>query len=265
LTYAAGLAAFLRQQDAAPAAGVAVIGIRLGRAGAPGDRLSRWRALIWKELHLQQWAIYLGAGGLVLVAVQRVLAPLATEPGSPTRIAHALLWLLVAALGISVPALVGATTVAEERRLGTLSGLRAAPVSHSAQFLLKLALAWTLALVFGLCVLLGANVDRGILFLLPSAIVLIAIHASSLSRNLIETIAVASVIGTVVVLLPFWVGERTVPPRAWILLPLVLGLLAYWNAREIVPSVRTRWLNAAVIGAAAVTYAVVFGTLARLG
>jgi hypothetical protein len=257
VAYAVALLLFLTRDDAAPSQALAVFGFRLRAARRPAARVSPWRALIWKELHLQQWSLFLGLALPPLTLVAVALAPLHTPHG--VRVGGRLAGVGVVALTAILPALIGLTTVAEERRTGTLAWQRTLPVPHWKQFGLKLAVAWGLGLLCTPWVPLVLG-DRLVgVVVAVSATVLLTVFASSLASNVVEAIALSfagflALLVTAVGGFVYLVQEARWVPMLAAFLPTagVLIVLAGWNAREVTVSRRRLWATVAAIVVVAV-------------
>jgi len=165
-------------------------------------------------------------------------------------------------LAFGVPALIGTTAVADERRTGTLAWQRTLPVPHWKQFGVKLGVAWGLALLCAPWVPLVTGEGSSLAFVpAVSAIVLVAAFASSLSRHVVHAMALS--LALFLALLVATDGGRwfwsLVDEARWLpLLATLLGaagvlvVLTGWNAREVTVSRRRLWANVAVIVAAVV-------------
>jgi hypothetical protein len=257
--YVAALLLFLTREDGAPSRALAVSGFRLRGAAHPAGRVSPWRALVWKELHLQQWSIYLGLALPVATLIAVALAPLEAQSGA--RVAGRFAGLAVVGVVVltaTVPALIGLTTVAEERRGGTLAWQRTLPVPQWKQFGLKLGVAWGLGLLCTpwVSIVLG---DKFVgVVIAVAAIVLLTVFASSLASHVVEAIALS--FGGFLALVPAASKFlHLVQERRWMaLLAAVLAMagvlivLAGWNAREVIVSRRRLWATMAAIVVVAV-------------
>ena len=141
LTYAFGLWLFLKRQDVAWLAGDVTIPLApawlVGRAAQaqPGRRFGALRALLSKELHLQQVNLICGVLFVLLFAGAAVAkrSDLKIADVSVQDILLGFLFLIWALM----PLLIGAVSIAEERRLGILEWQQSLPVSRSRQFLAK--------------------------------------------------------------------------------------------------------------------------------
>ena len=174
------------------------------------SRLGNWRvwALAKKELCLHQSA-YWCAVGYVFLALGDIMVVRAmpNSPGTKPAIDPGLTTLFLWLLGlIMLPLIVGATSVAEERRLGTLEAQQSIPISRSCQFNVKLLVTLSLALLLGgLLPELMLKVMRitfpgeiewpGLSFsiwrdgvIAPVAIALVACYISSFARSTLHAI-----------------------------------------------------------------------------
>ena len=234
-------------------------------------RLAPWRALVRKEFQFNRVFLW-GMGGLFLLDLGEVgvrfLRRNAVGDLNGTLMALGLIpWVLM-------PLLIGCTSIADERNLGTLEGQLCQPASARRQFLVK----------FGLVLLFGGLLSTVLPFAsemvawamgvdpeLPgsgglfsiwaantawmTALALLAFYASSLSKNLLHALPVA--IGTLVVLglVAFLFIHLSEPqgPRLWHpLLPVLIGAagftvalpwLAYRNFRSQYETRRLWWRN----------------------
>jgi len=267
---------FRRAEDAPWSGGVITLPgwMTLAQASpsAPAERrLAPWRALIRKELHFNQVLLW-GMGLLFLfdlgeVGVRFLRRNAVGELNSGLMGLGLVPWVLM-------PLLIGCTSIADERNLGTLDGQLCQPVSKRRQFLVKLgfvllfggllstllplaaeALAQGIGLPPGLPGHLVLALDTAVMM----ALALVAIYASSLTRNLLQALPVA--IGTVVVLgltTSCFVLLSEPSPRLWNpLLPMVIataGLmvalpwLGYRNFRSQYETRRIWWRNGLGLG-----------------
>jgi alpha-tubulin suppressor-like RCC1 family protein len=150
-TYTLGLRLFLKQQDTAWLAGdvnfpllPAWLGNRTAPA-QPGRRYRRLTALLSKELHLQQASLLCTALFVMLFVAAAVVRR--TEIRVLEIALHELLLGVAVLLWVMLPFLVGAGTIAEERRLGILEWQQSLPMSRRRQFLAKLLPACTLSVL----------------------------------------------------------------------------------------------------------------------
>jgi hypothetical protein len=113
-------------------------------ASATVTRHHPLRTLIAKELRLQQLAIVIAVLWAVAYAVikaagsERMLAPRAPEV--------TLLTVLTVFYALALPAVIGSLACAEERNIGTLESHLLLPISATKQWVLKVAIAFGLAL-----------------------------------------------------------------------------------------------------------------------
>lgn len=240
------------------------------------------RALFWKELKLQQIAL-IGMGGLFLLHVG-VVAFIKAKHG-PLEIS--LLWSMLEMFGgiwLIVPLVTGSLNVADERRLGTMEWHLCLPISSRVQFTIKLLVV--IALSGGLSALLlmtaerigsaigagvplGGGVNTGLaigdapVFPMWSAFVLapvfvsislISFYASTLSRNIMQSVATAVVTG--IILVSAWAIAQSIRRMggiwlwkwplltiiAWPTLAVAFIWLAYGNFRRL-SETRRLWLR----------------------
>jgi hypothetical protein len=257
VAYAVALLLFLTREDAAPSQSLAVFGFRLRSARRPAGRVSPWRALVWKELHLQQWSLYLGLALPLLTLIAVALAPFEAQRGA--RVAGRIALVGVVGLTAMVPALIGLATVAEERRTGTLAWQRTLPAPHWIQFGVKLGVAWVLGLLCTPWVPLVLGDKLVGIVIAVAAIVLLTVFASSLASHVVEAIALsfAGFLALLVIAvgrLVYLVQEaRWVPLLAsFLAVASVVIVLAGWNAREVTLSRRRLWATVAAIVVVAV-------------
>ena len=191
---------------------------RLARLGCSAGRLASSScrscrpiaALLVKELQLQQVSL-LGMAALFVLHLGVVLARKATL-GSLQGTARAV-FDFYPFVWVFVPLLVGSLSVAEERRLGTMEAHLGLPVSSRIQFVIKFLFVLVLGGLLSSALLLaaesvatvlGAPAQIGIfepgetpvvLFCTLLAVSLISFYASSLTRNLLQAMAVSVVLG----------------------------------------------------------------------
>jgi len=240
------------------------------------------QALIRKEFQLNQVPL-LGMGVLFLLHLGVVLLRYLHRNPDPAD--H--LWIdLNSALGafgsvwIIAPLIIGCTSVAEERKLGTLAGQLCQPVTARRQFLVKLGftlgVGGLLSALFcltaeGIGRSLGLNghgmVAEEVLVITAGllAVALIAFYASTLTRNLLQALpaAVGTALGIGLVLQLFYGSSffnfmatdfvfwsHLLPCFIFAgLLPLTLAWLAYQNFRCLPESGRLWRRNVATLAA----------------
>ena len=186
------------------------------------------RALLGKELRFQQINFLLAGGLLVMHLIFGLLKPrMHIAESSMLNAVISLFWMV----WIIMPALVGGSAVAEERRFGTLEAQLCLPVSRHWQFALK-------ALVtLGCGVLLGATVPVALALMHPGSdfsipawiigcaiVVLMAFYASSLTQQLLQALCVTIGILVVGFGLSVWL-VRSFSPDSW----FVLFGFALWH------------------------------------
>lgn len=212
---------FLHAQDAAWTDGILALPQMTRRrsenraAGAvPSAR--PLRALLGKELRFQQ-INFLIAGGLL--ALQ--LVALIVQRFANTAAGHSLLDVVVDlfwAIWIIMPALVGGSAVAEERRFGTLEAQLCLPVSWNWQFALKVLVTMGCGVLLGAAVpvalaLIHAGSGSFILaWIIGCAIVaLMAFYASSLTQQLLQAFGVSIGLCVVGFVLAYWLAGSFSP------------------------------------------------------
>jgi hypothetical protein len=161
-------------------------------------------ALLKKELQLQQVSL-MGAAALLVLHLGVVM--LRTHHKFPRDSAGEILTSIFWLLWLVLPVVVGAMSVAEERRLGVMEGQLCLPASRRVQFVTKGFLALSLGIFLGgvmpcLIEMLGggftiwhgrSEVHTGILLILGLAIwlSLVGFFASSLARNFLQAVGFA--------------------------------------------------------------------------
>ena len=191
---------FFRAQDLAWTGGAVVLPEMRGWAQFRAGGLRRaWRpkmALLGKELQLHQ-AQYVVA---VILAVLNSGA-LAIRHWGHFRMNSDTLFVLenVFMVWLVLPLLLGCAAVAEERKLGTLAGQVCLPVQRRSQFLIKALVVLGGSLVFGVGMPLLFHVapegDDFLKMLSIMAVTIggVAFYVSTLTRNLLQTLAPAIV------------------------------------------------------------------------
>jgi hypothetical protein len=141
LTYALGLRLFLKRQDVAWGSGDVTIPLapawlaRRATQAQPGRRFGALSALLYKELHLQQ--VNLLCGVLFVLLFAGVAAARRSDLKVGEVAIHDILLAFLFMIWVLMPFLIGAVTIAEERRLGILEWQQSLPVSRFRQFLAK--------------------------------------------------------------------------------------------------------------------------------
>ncbi len=235
------------------------------------------RALIGKELHLQQINFFCGLVLLLLFAPAFVPGTLwnANEWNRVSEILRLVWWQVLAV----IPLLAGAVTISEERRLGLLEWQFTLPPSRLRQFLNKLFAAYVLSLLLGALFpwLLNGLVwsyatqratfigDAGFqgsvlmsLAVFAGSATTLGLYASSLSKNLVESLTfagilmLASVAATVLVLSTF---NRYSPSPlllgGWLAVPtlfVLLLILSFRNCMKPVTGFRRVLSDAPILG-----------------
>jgi hypothetical protein len=205
---------FLRMQEVGWTGGVVALpGLPAARAAETGVRRRRpWRALLWKELQLHQVGL-MAIAGLFALHLLVIFVRHAERARLSQMVLYGLesfggLWLLV-------PLVVSATSVAEERRLGTADALRTLPFSARAQFVVKLLFVLViggllspvlLVLAEGIGRSLGLSAHLGgltameleLLWLVTAALAVIGFYASTLTRNVVQALGAGVMAAAVV-------------------------------------------------------------------
>jgi ABC-type transport system involved in multi-copper enzyme maturation permease subunit len=200
---------FRRAQDA-PWSGGAIIlpewmstRITLASAAAKSSQ-TPWRSLVRKELQFNQVAL-LGMG--VLFLLQLGVVGLRYLHQHPTDIFWRDLNSGLEAFGslwVMVPLIVGCTSVAEERRLGTMEGQLCQPSAIVRQFWVKLGFTlvvggllstFLLLMAEGFARVMGLTASDAVVNAVSSgalcALAMIGFFASTLTRNLLQALAAA--------------------------------------------------------------------------
>lgn len=232
-------------------------------------------ALLWKEVQLQQFAMA-GMGGLFVLHLG-VIALRHAQRDAAGGLIHTA-WDMFGLLWLFVPLLIGASSVAEERKLGTMESQLIAPVSRRLQFTVKLVfvllvggflsavLFWTAE---GIATKVGARADiyllafpvrleaLGILSLITLIIALSAFYASTLTRNLLQALGAAIVtvlvVGVILYLVHFsvhfhlWWQGYLIYYFLCPTLPLTVLWLAWRNFKSVSETWRLWWRNLAVL------------------
>ncbi len=213
---------FLRAQDTAWTGGEVALPYWLGfRTQTPAlvviPKLKPLRALVRKEFQSHHITLLIGALLLVSHLVGIAVRKLEYDPTNPHKAVFEVFgfwWLLWFAL----PMIIGATVVAEERKLGTLESQLCLPVKRGWQFAVKFVMALLLGVFLGgvmpgVCE--GFATWIGVPGEFPSAtkpefwlwltvcclsatgITLVSIFASTLTRNLLQALGTAVMAGMV--------------------------------------------------------------------
>lgn len=206
---------FLRAEDAQWTGGtVQLPSLRwLGRQGNNFARRQRRpiRALVGKELQLHQPTLIVAALVLVLhvgiVSLRHLIPEVTKQP--LIEIVFSTFW----GLWLLMPALVGATAVAEERKLGLMESQLCLPTGRRRKWFLKFSVALLLGIVLGTvapCLLESADhlprfftnpnsaspigpYDHWLTIgIITAGIGLVAFHASSLARNTLQALGLAA-------------------------------------------------------------------------
>jgi len=302
LTYALGLRLFLKRQDVAWGSGDVTIPLapawlaRRATQAQPGRRFGALSALLYKELHLQQ--VNLLCGVLFVLLFAGVVVAKRSDLKLGDIFVHEILLGFFFMIWALMPFLIGAVTIAEERRLGILEWQQSLPVSRFRQFLAKwlpacalsvllaAVLPWLLDALAYVCT--GESVTGMMqitressgwkilaLACLPAlaaiAATTIGLFASSLVRNLLQALSlmVGLVAATWALVALFLLAYEYAPIRpvellGYVGLPtllVVLGWLAFRNYCEAVPGRRLWQKNLTVL---LVSYACILGATAAL-
>ena len=235
------------------------------------------RAMIGKELHLQQ-INFICSLVLLLLFAPAFLPGTLWESNEWKRVAEILRlisWLVWAL----IPLLAGAVAISEERRLGLLEWQFSLPKSRLRQFLTKLSAAYLLSLFLGALVpwLLNGLVwsyathkegllgdvgfeGSGLMFLAAFACLTttLGLYASSLSKNLVESLTLAGVllVATVVAtaLIQFTLVRYSPSPLllgGWLAVPtlfVLLLILSFRNCMKPVTGFRSFLSDAPIVG-----------------
>ncbi len=211
---------FLRAQDTAWTGGDISLPVWIGfRTQTPVQlvipKLKPLRAVMRKEFQSHHIALLISAALLVSHLVGIAVRKLEYDPTNPHKAVFEVFgfwWLLWFAL----PMIIGATVVAEERKLGTLESQLCLPVMRGWQFIVKFVMALLLGVFLGgvmpgVCE--GFATWIGVPGEFPSAskpefwlwltvcclaatgIVLVSIYASTLTRNLLQALGTAVLVG----------------------------------------------------------------------
>ena len=265
---------FLMAQDVQWTGGnIALPGFAWRRPSPPGDSRPRpRRALFWKELQAHQSSLVI-AGGLLVMHLA-VVCVRAAKPNAQAGAASTVLFEFFWIFWLALPLLIGSSSVAEERRLGTHEGQLCLPAGRYSQMAIKLAVALLLGVFLGGCVPaliestrhwlgfaeIGEGIfepsswtNCGVICAVAAWITLIAFHTSTLARNTLQAAGLSVVSGLVLTGIFSWAatgentlsqGWRALPLAAWIgapILLLTLTILASRNFRQSRPG-GTTWL-----------------------
>jgi len=209
---------FLRVQDHQWTGAVLSLPALFGAKAAPAAPSRKpWRALIRKEFQLHQINLLIGGllllGHLVVIIVRRTNAAYFGMHREEAMIWEA--WPLV---WLSMPLLIGAMAVAEERKLGTLEPFLCLPVTRRREFWVKFIVVMFLGVSLGgvmpllvewLGSLIGLNhriFDTAMVFngkfvtlaaevlAFSAGLAFVALYASTLTRNLLQALGLAVVL-----------------------------------------------------------------------
>ena len=205
-------------------------------------------ASLKKELQLQQVSLFGAAGILVLhfgVLVWRTHHQF--QPNSPGEVLSAIFWMLWLAL----PVVLGATAIAEERKLGVMESQLSLPVSRRRQFFLKAVVVIVLGTLLGGVIPMYMEhvawviAPKKSMFsesgakLVPLAIVglaawlsVVSLFASSLARSFLQAVgfAIAAFFGCALLIPAFTEGRMfffdAIPH--WSALPMTIAVLTFF-------------------------------------
>lgn len=232
--------------------------------------------LLGKELQLHQVSLILG-GVLLLLHLTVILVRKATADTSHAHVLYDLLgfsW----SLWFGIPFVAGSTAVAEERKQGTLENQLCLPVTRRFQFATKLGVALMLGMVLGglmpwlvesLAARFGApgefpaigkpNSWEGLeaCCLASLGIGFVSFYASSMTRNVLQAMGTAVLVGIVIVMFSAWAWNGGAIPVGYYYLwfgsliihvslaVLILGKLrlSFGNYRSLVVGGSSWWRN----------------------
>ncbi|PYI89607.1 MAG: hypothetical protein DME26_00820 [Verrucomicrobia bacterium] len=254
---------FLRAQDAQWTGGTIVLPAWLGvgpaiRPAVGVPKHKPLRALIWKEIHSHHVSLLIAGVLLLLHSAAIAIRSAESGPSQPNNILHMILefwW----ALWLALPLVIGSSAVAEERKLGTLESQLCQPTTRRTQLAIKLAVALLLGTFLGgfmpwLLESAGtrigvanaiASVRSSVEFFsqplvitgLASAwITVVSLYASTLTRNTLQAMGAALVVGLTLTGIVGWAIDATprdgglpwgMPLVGWIGLPTLLATL-FW-------------------------------------
>lgn len=283
---------FLRAQDVAWTGGNISLPAWLGfQTQAPAQltvpKLKPLRALLRKEF--QSHHITLLIGGVLLIShlVGIAVRKLEYDPTNPHKAVFEIFgfwWLLWFAL----PMIIGATVVAEERKLGTLESQLCLPVKRGWQFAVKFLVALILGIILGgvmpgvcegFASWLGVPGEfpaaakpefwiwLKVCCLIATGTVLVSIYASTLTRNLLQALGTAVISGMLLATFgmylvmqdhsssPLWMG----PLGIYLGLPMIITpvlWLAFKNFKSLQVGMRLWRRNLFVVLAAMISIVV---------
>lgn len=212
-------------------------------------------ALAWKEIQLHQASLAIAAVLLVLHLACVVIRKIHPHfEGPDMQFVFERIW----TLWLFMPLLIGATTIAEERRIGILELQLCMPVSRRAQFFIKFSVALVLSVFLGAempWLIEGARVLDGWIFVAAAGIFIVSFYASSLARTTLQAIGLTIVIAMAInvylyyccyVNFELWGNLRSWEHNGFQLyltlsvLLIVLVPLAFWNFKRLYQS-RELW------------------------
>ena len=248
---------FLRAQDLQWAGGEISIPWRgkifqSAAVWTPSRPRHRLLALAWKEIQLHQSSFVIAA---ILLALHLAAFSIRKFHGHVENPDLQFVLTSIWILWLLMPLLIGATAIAEERRLGILPAQLCLPVSRRLQLFLKFSIALVLSLLFGglLPWLLERTPDFNLwIYAVAAGIFVIAFFASSLARTTLQAIGLAVVVAIAIYLYEITVSNAVIPPGygrlissrlfglmllkhyiSAIVLLLVLGWLTFWNFKQL--------------------------------
>jgi hypothetical protein len=256
---------FLHLQDSAWTGGVVTLGGTRSADDVSTRTRTPWAALFRKELQLHQFTL----AGIAGIFVLHLAAVMLRKIGAHSFGKNTLLLLQVFGwVWVFVPVLAGSESVAEERQIGMFDTLLSMPISRRLQFVFKLGMVVLLGGILSAALLCcvewignsigaGAHLDvMGVafkwvnvapIFIAFSAIAALSFFASTLTRSVVQALAVA--VSTVVVIAVICdigrrygqiFGWKLWPTIAYPLLSITILWLSYGNFKWMFESGR-RW------------------------
>jgi len=224
---------FLRAQDVPWTGGVISLPGWLGfgtRTHAPVavPKLNPLRALIRKELQSHQITLLISAALFVSHLLVMAVRRMEYDPADPNKLLSQVLgfwWVL----WFAMPLLIGSTSVAEERKFGTLESQLCLPATRRGQFTVKFFVALILGILLGGVMpwLLeslslragipgefpslkapGFGTGMGIFSLIAAGITLVSTYASTLTRNLLQALGASVMVGIALGTFGVWAGTQ---------------------------------------------------------
>jgi hypothetical protein len=278
---------FLRAQEVGWTGGiVALPGWRKQASTPDGQRLRRpLFALLYKELQLQQVVL---AGMAVLFVLHLAVVALRMLGLAPVDGALRAAFVVFGGLWFLAPLLAGSASMAEERKLGTSDALLCLPVSRRVQFTVKLLLVLALGGLLSPLLLWAVEGIPSALRVRPEigelaipfepkalaalsgiflAIAFVCFYASTLARNILQSLALAVVTGTGIA---FIIVLAVDPPdifgiRLWegsvahfVFWPILAAAFLWLGWRNFNSDGRNLWQHNLSVLAIALTFAIGF-------